>query len=83
MEELIRNLLELQTLEFSETQADNAAALITELRGKIPPCSCATVAGAISICPTKRKARHRPISGPRSPSAPPGDGGKAAPRLTA
>jgi len=37
MDELIRNLLELQTLEFSAAQADNAAALIAELRGKIPP----------------------------------------------
>jgi hypothetical protein len=37
MDELIRNLIELQTLEFSEAQADNAAALIVELRSKIPP----------------------------------------------
>ena len=37
MDELIRNLLRLQTLEFDEAQADNAEELITELRGKIPP----------------------------------------------
>jgi len=36
MDELIRNLLRLQTLEFDEAQADNAEELITELRGKIP-----------------------------------------------
>lgn len=37
MEELIRNLLALQTLEFSQAPAANAAALIAELRGKIAP----------------------------------------------
>ena len=37
MDELIRNLLELQTLEFSETHADHGSALIAQLRGKIPP----------------------------------------------
>jgi hypothetical protein len=36
MDELIQNLLRLQTLEFGEARADNAAVLITELRGKIP-----------------------------------------------
>jgi predicted nucleic acid-binding Zn-ribbon protein len=37
MDELIRNLLGLQKLEFSEIQTDDAAALIAELREKIPP----------------------------------------------
>ena len=37
MNEIMQNLLQLQTLEFSETQARKAPALIAELRGKIPP----------------------------------------------
>ena len=37
MDELIRNLLGLQKLEFNEIQTDDAAALIAELREKIPP----------------------------------------------
>jgi len=37
MDELIRNLLALQTLEFSQAPVANAAALTVELRGKIAP----------------------------------------------
>ena len=37
MNEPMQNLLRLQTLEFSEKQNKNTAALIAELRGKIPP----------------------------------------------
>ena len=36
MDELIQNLLQLQTLEFGEAKADDTAGLIIELRGKIP-----------------------------------------------
>jgi predicted nucleic acid-binding Zn-ribbon protein len=36
MNEPMQNLLKLQTLEFSETQDENAAAMIAELRSKIP-----------------------------------------------
>lgn len=36
MNELMQNLLKLQTLEFSETQDDNTAAMIAEWRAKIP-----------------------------------------------
>jgi len=37
MNEPMQNLLRLQTLEFSEKQNKNTAALIAELRGTIPP----------------------------------------------
>jgi hypothetical protein len=37
MNEPMQNLLRLQMLEFSEKQDKNAAAVIAELRGKIPP----------------------------------------------
>ncbi|MCW5554623.1 MAG: hypothetical protein KIS67_20990 [Verrucomicrobiae bacterium] len=37
MNELMQNLLKLQSLEFSPTQDDSTAALIAELRDKIPP----------------------------------------------
>lgn len=33
----MQNLLKLQTLEFSEAQEKNTAAMVAELRGKIPP----------------------------------------------
>ena len=36
MNELIQNLLQLQTLEFSETPDDNSATMIAALRTKIP-----------------------------------------------
>ncbi len=36
MNELMQNLLELQTLEFSQTKDNSTAALIAELREKIP-----------------------------------------------
>lgn len=36
MNEPMQNLLQLQTLEFSERQDKNTAALIAKLRGKIP-----------------------------------------------
>jgi len=37
MDELIRNLLSLQTLEISGPKDDDSAAQVAELRGKIPP----------------------------------------------
>jgi hypothetical protein len=37
MNELLQNLLTLQSLEFEETTAKNAGTTIAELRGKIPP----------------------------------------------
>ena len=37
MKTLMQNLLKLQTLEFGETQAPRTAAVVAELRGKIPP----------------------------------------------
>lgn len=37
MNEPMQNLLRLQTLEFGEKQDKNTAAMIAELRGKIPP----------------------------------------------
>lgn len=36
MNKLLQNLLKLQTLEFSDTQDDDAKATIVKLRGKIP-----------------------------------------------
>ena len=37
MNELLQNLIKLQSLEFGESKEKNADAIITELRGKIPP----------------------------------------------
>jgi len=37
MNELLQNLIKLQSLEFGEIKEKNADAIITELRGKIPP----------------------------------------------
>jgi predicted nucleic acid-binding Zn-ribbon protein len=37
MKTLMQNLLDLQTLEFGQNQSDEIIALITDLRGKIPP----------------------------------------------
>jgi len=37
MNELLQNLIKLQSLEFVETREKSAAAIIAELRGKIPP----------------------------------------------
>jgi hypothetical protein len=37
MNELLQNLIKLQSLEFGEIKEKNADATITELRGKIPP----------------------------------------------
>lgn len=37
MDELIRNLLALQNLEFGGEETDDTAAQVAELRGKIPP----------------------------------------------
>lgn len=37
MNELMQNLLKLQSLEFSQTKDDSTVALIAELREKIPP----------------------------------------------
>jgi len=37
MDELIRNLLKLQTLEFSGSRDEGTAAQVAELRSKIPP----------------------------------------------
>jgi len=37
MNELMQNLLNLQTLEFSETKDKNSAGMIAALRAKIPP----------------------------------------------
>jgi predicted nucleic acid-binding Zn-ribbon protein len=37
MNELMQNLLKLQTLEFSQTKDKSTAALIAEMREKIPP----------------------------------------------
>ena len=37
MNELLQNLVRLQSLEFGEVKEKNAEATMTELRGKIPP----------------------------------------------
>jgi len=37
MNELLRNLIKLQSLEFGESKEKNSDTTITELRGKIPP----------------------------------------------
>ena len=37
MNELLQNLIKLQSLEFGESKEKNADAIIAELRGKIPP----------------------------------------------
>jgi len=37
MNELLQNLIKLQSLEFGESKEKNSDTIITELRGKIPP----------------------------------------------